>query len=140
MALASIDLENGGPFLSLTGVAGLMDVTPTLLIADISRHIKNLAKDSRVSLLFDGTGDHANPLTRYQGRVQVYGRIINVCVLKTCNASWLSTPKYFMRSLLIFRFMNCRLRTPISRGAVLPRQSRQISLFGKSGTTGTSRG
>jgi len=73
VALASLDHQRGGPFLSLTGVATLMDVTPLLLMSDISRHTENLEKDPRASLLFDGTGDHANPLT--QDRVTVTGRI-----------------------------------------------------------------
>lgn len=73
VALATIDREGGGPFLSLTGVATLFDVTPILLLSGIARHTQNLSADTRASLLFDGTGDHANPLT--EARVTVTGRV-----------------------------------------------------------------
>ncbi len=74
VALATISPIQGGPFLSLTGVATLMDVTPVLLMSELSRHSQNLREDDRASLLFDGTGDHANPLT--EDRVSVNGRIV----------------------------------------------------------------
>ncbi len=76
VALATIDPQQGSPFLSLTGVATMMDATPVLLMSDISRHSINLAADPRASLLFDGTGDHANPLT--EDRVTVNGRIVRI--------------------------------------------------------------
>ena len=74
VALATIDTQTGGPFLSLTGVATLLDATPVLLMSDISRHTQNLRNDARASLLFDGTGDHANPLT--EDRVTINGPIV----------------------------------------------------------------
>jgi putative heme iron utilization protein len=73
VALATLDRDSGAPFLSLTGVATLVDGTPVLLLSGLSRHTRNLRADARASLLFDGTGDHANPLT--EARVTVSGRI-----------------------------------------------------------------
>ncbi len=74
VALATLEQQTGAPFLSLTGVATLMDATPVLLMSDISRHCVNLAKDPRASLLFEDIGDHVNPLT--EDRVSVKGRIV----------------------------------------------------------------
>lgn len=73
VALATLDRDTGAPFLSLTGVATLVDATPVLLLSGLSRHTQNLRADPRASLLFDGTGDHANPLT--EARVTVSGRV-----------------------------------------------------------------
>ena len=73
VAIATMNGEGGGPFLSLTGVATVMDGIPILLLSDLSRHTQNIAKDPRASLLFDGTGDHANPLT--EERVSLMGQI-----------------------------------------------------------------
>jgi putative heme iron utilization protein len=79
VAMATIDKQGRGkeegnaPFLSLTGVATLMDAMPVLLLSDISRHTQNLRENASVSLLFDGTGGRANPLT--EDRITVNGRI-----------------------------------------------------------------
>ena len=102
MALASIDLEGGGPFLSLTGVACLMDVTPILLMSNISRHTKNLDKDPRASLLFDGTGDHANPLT--EDRVSVNGRIVKCARIEAEHRFMARHPKAFYAQFADFSF------------------------------------
>ncbi len=102
VALASIDLESGGPFLSLTGVACLMDVTPILLMSDISRHTKNLGKDPRASLLFDGTGNHANPLS--EDRVSVNGRIVKCTQLEAEQRFMARHPKAFYAQFADFSF------------------------------------
>jgi putative heme iron utilization protein len=88
VALATLDRETGAPFLSLTGVATLADVTPVLLLSGLSRHTQNLRKDQRASLLFDGTGDHANPLT--EARVTVCGRV------RPCGADNEAAAKRFL--------------------------------------------
>ena len=107
VALATIDIEGGGPFLSLTGVACLMDVTPILLMSDISRHTKNLARDPRGSLLFDGTGDHANPLT--EDRVSVNGRIVK-CQRQEAEQRFMARhPKAFYAKFADFSFYEMQI-------------------------------
>jgi len=59
--LASLDAE-GGPYASLVLVAGDERGWPLLFLSDLAEHTKNIARDPRVSLLFDGTGDLAPPL------------------------------------------------------------------------------
>jgi len=102
VALATIEQQTGAPFLSLTGVATLMDATPILLMSDISRHCVNLAKDPRASLLFDGTGDHANPLT--EDRVSVNGRIVK-CSMEEAEVRFMARhPKAFYGSFADFNY------------------------------------
>lgn len=84
VALATLDKDTGAPFLSLTGAATLSDATPLLLLSGLSRHTQNLRRDQRASLLFDGTGDHANPLT--EARVTVSGRV-RPCVVNKESAA-----------------------------------------------------
>lgn len=55
--------EAGGPYASLVQVAFDHDGAPLLLISTLADHTKNLHADPRVSLLFDGTGGLAEPLT-----------------------------------------------------------------------------
>ncbi|MBS9476843.1 HugZ family pyridoxamine 5'-phosphate oxidase [Ancylobacter radicis] len=57
-ALATLDAD-GGPYASLVQVATLPDGTPILLLSDLARHTRNVARDRRVSLLVDErrTGD-----------------------------------------------------------------------------------
>jgi heme iron utilization protein len=55
--------EAGGPYASLVQVAFDHDGAPLLLISTLADHTKNLHVDGRVSLLFDGTGGLAEPLT-----------------------------------------------------------------------------
>jgi putative heme iron utilization protein len=62
-ALGTIDHESGHPYASLVLVAAEPDGTPVLLLSTLARHTKNLGKDPRASLLLDGTGDRAEPLT-----------------------------------------------------------------------------
>ena len=102
VALATIEGQGGGPFLSLTGVATLMDVTPILLMSDISRHSVNLEKDPRASLLFDGTGDHANPLT--EDRVSVVGRVVKTANSEAEQRFMARHPKAFYAQFADFSF------------------------------------
>ncbi len=63
----------GGPYVSLAMVALDHDATPLLYLSDLADHTKNLKRDPRVSLLFDGTLDSAVPLAGERATVQ--GRI-----------------------------------------------------------------
>lgn len=64
---------DGWPYASLVLVAAGMDATPLLLLSDLAEHTKNLKRDPRVSLLYDGTAGLADPLTG--ARVTVLGEI-----------------------------------------------------------------
>jgi heme iron utilization protein len=64
---------DGWPYVSLVLVAADHDGSPLLLLSDLAQHSRNLKRDPRVSLLFDGTGDAADPLTG--ARVSVLGEI-----------------------------------------------------------------
>lgn len=55
--------QGGWPFASLVLVALDHDVSPLLLISDLSEHAKNIKAERRVSLLFDGTQGLDDPLT-----------------------------------------------------------------------------
>ncbi len=56
-------LEEGHPYASLVLVATEADGAPVLLISRLAVHTRNVEKDPRVTLLFDGTGDEADPLS-----------------------------------------------------------------------------
>lgn len=51
------------PFVSLVLPALAPDGAPVLLLSDLSDHAKNLQRDPKSSLLFDGTLDLKEPLT-----------------------------------------------------------------------------
>ena len=102
VALGSLDETHGGPFLSLTGVATLMEATPVLLLSDLSRHTQNLAKDPRASLLFDGTGDHANPLS--EDRVSLNGRLVKCLRPEVEHRFMARHPKAFYAQFADFSF------------------------------------
>ena len=53
----------GWPYASLVLVATAADAAPLLLLSDLADHSQNIARDARVSLLFDGTAGLAEPLT-----------------------------------------------------------------------------
>jgi len=71
-ALATAMADGAWPYASLVLVACDHDATPILLLSDLADHAKNIAADSRVSLLFDGTAGLEEPLTG--ARVTVLGR------------------------------------------------------------------
>lgn len=52
----------GAPYVSLVLVAFDLDASPLLLLSDLARHSRNVAAEPRVSLLFDGTAGHTDPL------------------------------------------------------------------------------
>lgn len=60
-ALASLASDGGDPYVSLVTVALDHDMAALLLLSGLADHTRNLAADSRVSLLFDGTAGHDNP-------------------------------------------------------------------------------
>ena len=51
------------PYASLVLVATDHDLSPILLISSLAEHTKAIARDDRMSLLFDGTARFAQPLT-----------------------------------------------------------------------------
>ena len=62
-AALATSLGDGGPYASLVLFALDLDATPILLLSDLAEHSRNIALDSRVSLLIDGTSGLADPLT-----------------------------------------------------------------------------
>ncbi|RUQ73862.1 heme iron utilization protein [Azospirillum doebereinerae] len=64
--------DAGWPYPSLVLVASDHDGSPLLLLSTLAEHTRNLARDPRVGLLFDGTGGLAQPLTG--ARLSVLGR------------------------------------------------------------------
>lgn len=72
-ALATLE-GDGAPFASLVVTACTHEASPLLLLSDLARHTRNAAADSRVSLLFDGTGGLVDPLTG--PRVTVLGELV----------------------------------------------------------------
>ncbi len=52
----------GWPYASLVVTACDSDASPLLLLSDLAQHTRNLVADPRVSLLFEDTGEHADPL------------------------------------------------------------------------------
>lgn len=75
-ALATALPQAGGvgawPYASLVLVAVDHDLSPILLLSDLAEHTKAMTADPRVSLLLDGTGGLAQPLTG--PRVTLLGR------------------------------------------------------------------
>ena len=53
-ALGTLTAE-GAPYASLVMMAADLDASPILLISGLAEHTKNILRDSRVSLLVDGT-------------------------------------------------------------------------------------
>jgi heme iron utilization protein len=73
-SLATLDAGTGHPYASLVTIATDVDGTPLFLISTLALHTKNIANDSRVSLLFDGTDGQGDPLAG--GRVTLIGRAV----------------------------------------------------------------
>jgi hypothetical protein len=72
-ALATALGVEGWPYASLVLVAADLDASPLLFISTLAEHTKNLARDPRASLLFDGTQGLDDPLTG--ARVTAVGRL-----------------------------------------------------------------
>jgi hypothetical protein len=71
-ALATALPPDGRAYGSLVLAAVDHDATPLLLISRLAEHTRNIAADPRLSLLFDGTAGHEDPLTG--PRVSLLGR------------------------------------------------------------------
>ena len=65
--------REGWPYASLVLAAVDIEARPLLLLSNLAEHTKNLKRDPRVSLLFDGTAGLDDPLTG--PRVTVLGEI-----------------------------------------------------------------
>ncbi len=53
---------SGRPYVSLVASACEGDARPLLLLSDLAQHTRNLIADPQVSLLFEDTGEHPDPL------------------------------------------------------------------------------
>jgi heme iron utilization protein len=76
-ATLATSLTTGGafwPYASLVLVACDLDASPLLLISKLAEHTKNLHRQPRASLLFDGTAGRDDPLTG--PRVTVLGEVL----------------------------------------------------------------
>jgi heme oxygenase (biliverdin-IX-beta and delta-forming) len=71
-ALATVAAD-GSPFASIVLVARDKDGAPLLLLSDLAEHTRNLRRDPRIALLFDGTEGMAEPLAG--PRLTVTGRL-----------------------------------------------------------------
>lgn len=54
--------SRGHPYASLVATAADIAGNPLMLLSDLAQHSTNIKADSRVSLLFEDTGAHADPL------------------------------------------------------------------------------
>jgi len=63
----------GWPYASLVATACDSDASPLLLLSDLAQHTRNLVADPRVSLLFEDTGEYADPLAG--PRLTLLGRV-----------------------------------------------------------------
>lgn len=63
----------GRPYVSLVAAACDSDASPLLLLSDLAQHTRNLDADPRLSLLFEASDEHADPLAA--PRLTVLGRI-----------------------------------------------------------------
>lgn len=71
--LGTLEVEGGGPYVSLVMIATDPTGAPLLLLSDLADHTRNLKADPRVSLLVDGTLGMSTPLAGARATVQ--GRI-----------------------------------------------------------------
>lgn len=72
-ALATLLPSTGAPYASLVTLATTVEGAPLLLLSRLAVHTQNLAADSRVSVMIDGTSPAGDPLAG--GRVSLMGRI-----------------------------------------------------------------
>lgn len=73
-SLGTLLAETGEPYVSLAMVTVDHDARPILLISDLADHTRNIRRDPRVSLLFDGTAGLAVALTG--ARASLQGRAV----------------------------------------------------------------
>jgi putative heme iron utilization protein len=74
-ALATLSAEDGAPYCSLVNVASAADGAPVILVSKLALHTKNIAADSRVSLMLDERRD-GDPLEG--ARIMVKGRAVTI--------------------------------------------------------------
>jgi hypothetical protein len=72
--LATLAREGGAPYASLVLIAVDHDASPILLLSMLAEHTRNLEREARVSLLFDGTGGLESRLTG--ARLTLQGRAV----------------------------------------------------------------
>jgi putative heme iron utilization protein len=72
-ALATLETAGGAPLTTLLGVASDFDGAPLFLMSTLSRHTRNLARDSRASLLLAGRHERGDLLNH--PRVTLSGRV-----------------------------------------------------------------
>ncbi len=85
-ALATLEAQGGAPLTTLIGVASDFDGAPLFLMSTLSRHTKNLAHDSRASLLLTGSRERGDPLNH--PRVTLSGRV-EKCAAPRAKARYL---------------------------------------------------
>lgn len=73
-ALAVIDPDTGGPYVSRIAFGRAPDGTCLALLSDLSRHARALAADPRASLLLGEPGVKGDPLTHPRLTLQVTAR------------------------------------------------------------------
>jgi putative heme iron utilization protein len=61
-ALATLEAAGGAPLTTLVGVASDFDGAPLFLMSTLSRHMKNLARDPRASVLLTSRHERGDPL------------------------------------------------------------------------------
>ena len=71
--LGSFDEVTGSPYVSLVACATEPQGTPIFLLSRLARHTKNIQQNSRISVLYDGTGSNSDPLAGL--RMTVVGEI-----------------------------------------------------------------
>lgn len=62
-ASLATSMADGSPYASLVLLALDLDASPLLLLSNLAEHSRNIARDSRLSLLIDGTAGLDDPLT-----------------------------------------------------------------------------
>ena len=110
--LATSLLDDGHPYASLVLVAVDYDVAPILLLSDLAEHSKNIATDSRISLLFDGTRGLNSPMTGPRLSVQGFAarnddpRLRQRFLARHADAAGFGQIEWIDGSDLLFRLAN----------------------------------
>ncbi len=73
-------LLDGRPYVSLVATACAVDASPLMLLSDLAQHTTNLRADPRLSLLFEDTASHPDPLADPLAgpRLSLVGRVERV--------------------------------------------------------------
>jgi putative heme iron utilization protein len=69
-SLGTLEVEGGGPYVSLVMLATDAVGAPLLLLSDLADHTRNLKADPRASLLVDGTLGMSTPLAGARATIQ----------------------------------------------------------------------